>query len=67
MRISLRVKPALVSLLLLFIPLTGFRFSELIKQDLLESRRKNIYFPPGRLLPPAPAGPDSLTGSFCIL
>jgi hypothetical protein len=44
MRISLRVKLALVSLLLLFIPLTGFRFSELIKQDLLESRRETMLF-----------------------
>jgi dedicated sortase system histidine kinase len=44
MRISLRIKLALVSLLLLFIPLTGFRFSELIKQDLLESRRETMLF-----------------------
>ncbi len=44
MRISLRLKLALVSLLLLFIPLTGFRFSELIKQDLLESRRETMLF-----------------------
>jgi len=44
MRISLRVKLALVSLLLLFIPLTGFRFSELIKQDLLQSRREAMLF-----------------------
>jgi len=44
MRISLRVKLALVSLLLLFIPFTGFRFSELIKQDLLESRKETMLF-----------------------
>ncbi len=44
MRISLRLKLALVSLLLLFIPLTGFRFSELIKQNLLESRRETMLF-----------------------
>lgn len=44
MRISLRIKLALVSLLLLFIPLTGFRFSELIKQDLLESRKETMLF-----------------------
>lgn len=44
MRISLRLKLALVSLLLLFIPLTGFRFSELIKQDLLESRKETMLF-----------------------
>jgi two-component system sensor histidine kinase ChvG len=44
MRISLRLKLALISLLLLFIPLTGFRFSELIKQDLLESRMETMLF-----------------------
>jgi two-component system, OmpR family, sensor histidine kinase ChvG len=44
MRISLRLKLALVSLLLLFIPLTGFRFSELLKQDLLKSRRETMLF-----------------------
>ncbi len=44
MRISLRVKLALVSLLLLFIPLTGFRFSDLIKQDLLQSRKETMLF-----------------------
>ncbi len=44
MRISLRVKLALVSLLLLFIPFTGFRFSELIKRDLLESRKETMLF-----------------------
>jgi two-component system sensor histidine kinase ChvG len=44
MRISLRVKLALISLLLLFIPLTGFRFSELIKQDLVESRKETMLF-----------------------
>ncbi|MCP4338415.1 MAG: HAMP domain-containing protein [Desulfobulbaceae bacterium] len=44
MRISLRIKLALISLLLLFIPLTGFRFSELIKQDLLESRKETMLF-----------------------
>ena len=44
MRISLRLKLTLVSLLLLFIPLTGFRFSELIKQDLVESRKETMLF-----------------------
>lgn len=44
MRISLRLKLTLVSLLLLFIPLTGFRFSELIKEDLLQSRRETMLF-----------------------
>ncbi len=44
MRITLRVKLALVSLILLFIPLTGFRFSELIKRDLLESREETMLF-----------------------
>lgn len=44
MRISLRLKLTLVSLLLLFIPLTGFRFSELIKQDLLASRQETMLF-----------------------
>lgn len=44
MRISLRVKLTLVSLLLLFIPLTGFRFSELIKQDLVASREETMLF-----------------------
>ncbi len=44
MRISLRVKLALASLLLLFIPITGFRFSDLIKQDLLQSRKETMLF-----------------------
>lgn len=44
MRISLRLKLALVSLLLLFIPFTGFRFSELIKEDLLKSRKETMLF-----------------------
>ncbi len=44
MRISLRVKLTLVSLLLLFIPLTGIRFSELIKQDLVASREETMLF-----------------------
>lgn len=44
MRFSLRIKLFLVSLLLLLIPLTGFRFSEMIKQDLLKSRRETMEF-----------------------
>jgi len=44
MRISLRLKLTLVSLLLLFIPLIGFRFSELIKEDLLASRKDTMSF-----------------------
>ncbi len=44
MRISLRLKLTLVSLLLLLIPLIGFRFSDLIKQDLVESRKKTMLF-----------------------
>ncbi|MFW2367149.1 MAG: ATP-binding protein [Desulforhopalus sp.] len=44
MRFSLRLKLFLVSLLLLLIPLTGFRFSEMIKQDLLKSRRETMEF-----------------------
>ncbi len=44
MRISLRLKLTLVSLLLLFIPLTGFRFGELIKQNLLASRKETMAF-----------------------
>lgn len=44
MRFSLRLKLTLVSLLLLFIPLTGFRFSELIKQDLMQSRKETMLF-----------------------
>lgn len=44
MRFSLRLKLTLVSLLLLLIPLTGFRFSELIKQDLLRSRTETMLF-----------------------
>jgi dedicated sortase system histidine kinase len=44
MRFSLRIKLFLVSLLLLLIPLTGFRFGEIIKQDLLESRRETMEF-----------------------
>jgi two-component system sensor histidine kinase ChvG len=44
MRLSLRLKLTLVSLLLLFIPFIGFRFSELIKQDLLASRKETMSF-----------------------
>lgn len=44
MRFSLRLKLTLVSLLLFLIPLTGFRFSELIKQDLMKSRKETLLF-----------------------
>lgn len=44
MRFSLRLKLTLVSLLLLLIPLIGFRFSDIIKKDLVESRKKTLLF-----------------------
>lgn len=44
MRLSLRVKLTLVSLLLLLIPLIGFRFSEIITRDLVESRKETLLF-----------------------
>lgn len=44
MRFSLRLKITLVSLLLFFIPLTGFRFSEMIKRDLVASRKEAMLF-----------------------
>lgn len=44
MRFSLRLKLTLVSLLLLSIPLIGFRFSEIITRDLVESRKDTLLF-----------------------
>ena len=44
MRFSLRVKLTLVSLLLLIIPFIGFRFSEIINRDLVESRKETLIF-----------------------
>jgi len=44
MRISLRLKLTLVSLLLLVIPFVGFRFSEIITRDLVESRKETLLF-----------------------
>lgn len=44
MRFTLRIKLALVSLLVLFIPLAGFRLSDLIKQDLLTSQEQTLLF-----------------------
>jgi dedicated sortase system histidine kinase len=44
MRFSLRLKLTLVSLLLLIIPLIGFRFSEIITRDLVESRKETLLF-----------------------
>ena len=49
-RLTLRTKLGLLSLLLLFIPATGLRFSQLIRQDLLKSRQETMLvaasFPP---------------------
>jgi len=44
MRFSLRIKLTLVALLLLLIPLIGFRFSEIITRDLVESREETLLF-----------------------
>ncbi|MFT5699743.1 MAG: two-component system sensor histidine kinase ChvG [Desulforhopalus sp.] len=44
MRLTLRVKLALVSLLLLAIPFAGIRVSEIIKQELLISREDTLLF-----------------------
>ncbi len=44
MRFTLGIKLALVSLLLLSIPLAGFRISRQIKQDLLTSREEILLF-----------------------
>ena len=44
MRFSLRVKLTLASLLLLVIPFIGFRFSEIITRDLVESRKETLLF-----------------------
>ncbi|MDR3630322.1 MAG: ATP-binding protein [Desulfocapsaceae bacterium] len=44
MRISLQLKLALISLVLLVIPITGFRLSGILKDNLLESRRETLMF-----------------------
>jgi len=44
MRISLRLKLTLLSLLLFLIPLIGFRFSALLHADLLKSREEALIF-----------------------
>ena len=44
MRISLRLKLTLISLLLFLIPLIGFRFSAMLKADLLASRKDALMF-----------------------
>ena len=44
MRVSLRLKLTLLSLLLFLIPLIGFRFSALLHADLLESRKEALLF-----------------------
>lgn len=44
MRISLRLKLALISLLLLAIPYTGMRLSGIVKTSLLESRKEALMF-----------------------
>jgi dedicated sortase system histidine kinase len=44
MRISLRLKLTLISLLLLFIPLIGFRFSAMLQSSLLASREDALLF-----------------------
>jgi two-component system, OmpR family, sensor histidine kinase ChvG len=44
MRFSLQLKLALISLLLLAIPFTGFRLSGILQDNLLESRRETLMF-----------------------
>ncbi|CAG35481.1 ATP-binding protein [Desulfotalea psychrophila] len=44
MRISLRLKLTLTSLLLLLIPLSGLRFSDMIQEDLLITRKETMLF-----------------------
>ncbi len=44
MRISLRLKLTLISLLLLLIPLIGFRFSTMLQANLLASRKDALMF-----------------------
>ncbi len=44
MRISLRLKLTLISLLLLLIPLIGFRFSAILQSSLLASREEALMF-----------------------
>ncbi len=44
MRISLRLKLALISLLLLAIPYSGVRLSTIVKTNLLESRKEALMF-----------------------
>jgi dedicated sortase system histidine kinase len=61
MRFSLRLKLTLVSLLLLIIPLIGFRFSEIITRDLVESRKETLLFS-ARAVASALAGRTGLLG-----
>ena len=44
MRFPLRLKLSLISLLLLLIPLIGFRFSEALTRDLVASRKESLEF-----------------------
>ncbi len=44
MRISLRLKLGLITLLLFAIPLSGFRLSSLLQESLLETRRETLMF-----------------------
>lgn len=44
MRFSLRIKLTLISLLLLLIPIIGFRFGGIITRDLVESRKETLLF-----------------------
>lgn len=44
MHISLRLKLALISLLLLIIPFSGFRLAGIVQQNLLESRKSALMF-----------------------
>lgn len=60
MQLSLRIKLTLVSFLLLFIPLLGLRFSDMIQKDLLESRKETMMFS-------ARAVASTLTGNSGLL
>jgi len=44
MRLSLRFKLALLAFIFLFVPFGGKYFSEILQQDLIESRRQTIQF-----------------------
>ncbi|MGL1933177.1 MAG: ATP-binding protein [Desulfotalea sp.] len=44
MRLSLRLKLSIASLLLIIIPLSGLRFSDMIQQELLKSRTETMLF-----------------------